>query len=229
MAAFLWGVFPYLAISCLVIGSVWRRVTRPLGWSAKSSEFFEKRWLSLASPLFHWGILCVLAGHVAGLLVPIGVYHALGVSDEVYHAFAMWAGGVAGLAASIGILLLGVRRAGVVRVRVNSTVGDWVALALLAAVVWTGTAMTIGYNAGFGPYEYRTTVGPWLRSVLALHPDVARMSGVPGLLQLHVILSFALFAATPFTRLVNVWSAPLRYPARSPILYRTRRHPSTGA
>lgn len=133
MAAFLWGVFPYLAISCLVIGSVWRRVTRPLGWSAKS------------------------------------------------------------------------------------------------AVVWTGTAMTIGYNAGFGPYEYRTTVGPWLRSVLALHPDVARMSGVPGLLQLHVILSFALFAATPFTRLVHVWSAPLRYPARSPILYRTRRHPSTGA
>lgn len=222
MSAFWWGVFPYLCIAVMVTASIYRRLTRSVTWSAKSSEFLEKRWLAWASPLFHWGILCALAGHVAGLLIPIGVYHAVGVPDETYHALAMWGGGAAGLAASIGVLLLLLRRAGVKRVRRNSSAGDWVALALLAAVVWTGTAMTVGHNLVVGPYEYRTTVGPWLRSLLFLRPDVARMAGVPALLQWHVILSFALFAATPFTRLVHVFSAPVRYPYRAPIVYRSR-------
>lgn len=76
--------------------------------------------------------------------------------------------------------------------------------------------MTIIYNTTVGGYEYRLSIGPWFRSLFTL------MAGVPALFKLHVILSFILFAAIPFTKLVHMFSFPLRYPARAPQQYRAR-------
>lgn len=75
-----------------------------------------------------------------------------------------------------------------------------------------GASQTVISNNVFGPYEYRLTVGPWIRGLILFHPDIQLMTHVPLLLQIHIILSFSLFAVSPFTRLVHVWSAPIRYP-----------------
>ncbi|MFE4873926.1 respiratory nitrate reductase subunit gamma [Streptomyces sp. NPDC056682] len=48
---------------------------------------------------FHYGLLFVIGGHIAGLLVPEALTDRLHVSEEVYHANALFAGGAARIAA----------------------------------------------------------------------------------------------------------------------------------
>ncbi|MCL6454995.1 MAG: respiratory nitrate reductase subunit gamma [Alicyclobacillus sp.] len=222
MDQFWWVVLPYLSLVVMVVGLLYRYRYAQKGWGSKSSEILERRWLKWGSVLFHYGILCVIAGHVMGLVVPISVYHALGVSDEFYHTNADLFGGLAGLMATAGLLILLLRRVFNRRVRHNSQPSDYVALAMLLVVVGLGVLVTVGYNNVFGPYEYRTTVGPWFRGLLLLHPNSAQMASVPILLKIHIISSFVLFATWPFTRLVHVFSAPVRYPFRAPLQYRAR-------
>ncbi|MCL8209441.1 MAG: respiratory nitrate reductase subunit gamma [Actinomycetia bacterium] len=225
MNEFLWGVVPYLSLAFLVGGTLHRYVSDPIGWGSRSSQLLERRWLKWGSLLFHWGILFVFVGHVLGLLVPVEVWRAIGVGEALYHLTADWVGGAAGAAAWAGLAVLLLRRALNRRVRLNSDVlMDWVALVLLFVVVSLGVAMTVGYNNVFGPYEYRTTVGPWIRSVLVLQPEPGLMARVPVLLQAHILAAWVLFAISPYTRLVHIWSLPLAYLRRAPIQYRSRTH-----
>ena len=58
------------------------------------------------SNLFHVGILAIFAGHFVGLLTPVAVFDALGISHTFKQLLAMTFGGVAGVACWIGIALL---------------------------------------------------------------------------------------------------------------------------
>jgi nitrate reductase gamma subunit len=222
LSEFLWVVYPYLCLMVLVVGMLTRYNYDQIGWTSKSSEILEKRLLGLGSPLFHWGIIFVFLGHVAGLLVPIEVYQALGVSEHLYHMGAMAMGGITGLMTLVGLLLLLWRRLSVRRVKSHTSTGDWVALGFLIATVALGLSMTLVYNVSHVAYEYRTTVGPWIRGVILLHPQAALMAHVPLVLQLHILTALALFAVSPFTRLVHIFSLPLAYLRRRPIQYRRR-------
>lgn len=222
LSAFTWGVFPYLCLAVMIVGTIYRYQTDQLGWGSKSSELLEKKMLTLGSMLFHIGILFVFAGHVAGLLVPMQFYTALGISPELYHGGAIALGGLSGLVALAGISILLYRRIANARVRMNSDFSDYVADGLLWLVIVLGLAFTLGYSIVHGSYEYRATVGPWIRSVLALQPDTALMAGVPLLLQVHIVLAFTLFGVSPFTRLIHIYSMPIGYVARAPLLYRAR-------
>ncbi|WP_407639166.1 respiratory nitrate reductase subunit gamma [Alteribacillus iranensis] len=71
-------------------------------------------------------------------------------------------------------------------------------------------------------YEYRTTIGPWFRSLFIFQPQYQLMNGVPFIFQVHVVTAFLLFAAIPFTKLVHMFSVPVRYPTRAPQQYRSR-------
>ncbi len=51
---------------------------------------------------------------------------------------------------------------------------------------------------------------------LLCHPQVQLMRDVPLLFQIHIIAAFVLFASIPFTKLVHMFSLPVRYPARAP-------------
>ncbi len=222
MQQLLWVIYPYLALATMVIGSLYRYAHNPMSWGSRSSELLEKRWLQWGSPLFHYGILAVIIGHVAGLLIPLRVYQALGISAAMYHQNADILGGVAGMATWLGLAILLIRRFGNARVRRNSSTGDMVALILLFIVVTSGNYLTIVRNNLVGPYEYRATVGPWLRGLLGLHPNAALMAHVPVLFQVHIIVAFLVFAISPFTRLVHIWSLPLAYLRRVPVQYRDR-------
>lgn len=92
----LWGAAPYVTIAVLVVGSLWRWRYDRFGWTTRSSQLYESRLLRLASPLFHFGLLVVIVGHVVGLLVPASWTDALGVSEQLYHlsrsGWARWPG-----------------------------------------------------------------------------------------------------------------------------------------
>ena len=222
VASFTWGVFPYICLVVMVVGALYRYQTDQLRWTSKSSELLEKKMLTVGSMLFHVGIFFVLGGHIAGLLVPEEFYNTLGISAELYHGGAMVLGGASGLVALAGISILLYRRIVNPRVRMNSDISDYISDGFLWVVIFLGLAFTLGYSLINGPYEYRATVGPWIRSVLTLHPEVSLMAGVPILLQVHIALAFALFGISPFTRLVHIYSIPFAYMTRAPLLYRAR-------
>lgn len=222
LTAFLWDIFPYICLVVMIVGTIYRYQSDQLRWGSKSSELLEKKLLTLGSMLFHTGILFVFGGHVAGLLVPVEVYNAIGISSELYHGAAIVLGGLSGLVAFAGISILLYRRIANPRVRMNSDVSDYVSDGLLWLVILLGLAFTLGYSIVHGPYEYRTTVGPWIRSVLTLHPDTALMAHVPLLLQVHIVLAFLLFGISPFTRLIHIYSFPIAYLTRAPLQYRAR-------
>jgi nitrate reductase gamma subunit len=74
----------------------------------------------------------------------------------------------------------------------------------------------------FGHLNVLNTVAPWIRGILTLRPDAALMAGVPMSYQVHVLSALALLAFSPFSRLVHIWSAPVFYFFRRPIIF--RRH-----
>ena len=66
----LWGILPYVVMLTLVGGLIWRYKYDQFGWTTRSSQLYESRLLRIASPLFHFGILAVLVGHIMGLVIP---------------------------------------------------------------------------------------------------------------------------------------------------------------
>ncbi|MFS1515996.1 respiratory nitrate reductase subunit gamma [Bacillus sp. SM2101] len=218
---FWWLIYPYIVIAIFVLGHIYRYNTDQFGWSAKSSEFLEKKKLKWGSLLFHWGIIIVFFGHVAGLLVPKGFYDYVGISEEMYHFGAVWFGGAAGVATVVGGFLLFLRRITVRRILINSSKSDLVVLVVLGAVVLTGFTNTVGYTATGGEFDYREYIGPWIRGILMFRPTPELMIGAPFGFKIHIISAVALFAIWPFTRLVHVWSVPLTYLNRKYIVYRS--------
>lgn len=221
-AVFWWVVFPYIALTILVVGLLYRFTFGQSKWTAPSTELFEKKWLRIGSPLFHWGIVFAFVGHIMGVVLPIEFYEAIGVTDEMYHVGGIVGGGLAGLAVVAGLVILIIRRLAVPRVKAHAGFGDYFALAAVLLVSVVGVYMTIVYNTTVVAYEYRTTIGPWFRSLFVFQPKYELMADVPLIFQLHVITAFLLFACIPFTKLVHMFSLPARYPTRAPIQYRSR-------
>ncbi|MDY0408258.1 respiratory nitrate reductase subunit gamma [Paracerasibacillus soli] len=219
----LWIVLPYISLTIFVLGHIYRYNTDQFGWSAKSSQFLEQKRLRFGSTLFHYGIIFVFFGHVGGLLIPKAWFDAIGIGSEMYHFGAIWFGSLAGLLVVVGGFFLFLRRVSVKRVVRNSSPSDYVSLVLLGIVVLVGFTNTAGYNATGGTFDYRVVIGPWIREILTLSPSAAMvnaMAHAPIGFKLHVIFAFVLFAVWPFTRLVHVFSLPLKYLRRRFIPYR---------
>ncbi len=219
---FWWTIFPYLCGTILVVATFYRFVYHRKSWTAPSTEIFDKRWLRFGSVVFHYGIIFAFIGHVMGMLIPIQVYHAMGVEEHTYHIFAIIGGGFAGLMVVVGLIVMLIRKYLSPRVRVHTSFGDYFTIILLLLVSGIGTYMTLVYNLTVVAYEYRVSIGPWFRSLFTFNPVPQLMLGVPTLFKVHVILAFVLFASIPFTKLVHMFSIPLRYPTRAPQQYRAR-------
>ncbi|WP_100011454.1 respiratory nitrate reductase subunit gamma [Lentibacillus sediminis] len=220
-ADLLWGVFPYIVLTIFIGGHIYRYQKDQFGWTTKSSEFLEKKWLRIGSTLFHWGILFVFAGHIMGLIVPVALYNSLGVSQHFYHNMAIIFGVPAGIAALVGLVLLYWRRVSVKRIKATTTTGDWLTLIFLGLVIVTGLTAT-GMNVDSHGFDYRTTIAPWLRGLFVFNVQPELMQTVPIWFKIHIYASFALYVIWPFTRLVHVFSFPLRYLRRSYVIYKRR-------
>ncbi len=222
MNDFLWVIVPYLCLATFVVGHMWRYRYDKFGWTTRSSQLYEDRLLRLGSPLFHFGMLGVVGGHVIGLLVPISWTEAVGVSDHLYHLVAVIGGLAAGIAAMLGMGILIYRRRTVGPVFSATTPMDKIMYAFLAAAIVLGMWNTILGASGVNHYNYREGVSIWYRSFLAFNPQPELMAEAPLGFQLHALVAFGLFALWPFTRLVHVFSAPIGYLTRPYVVYRSR-------
>jgi nitrate reductase gamma subunit len=224
MSTFLWVIVPYLCLATFVVGHVWRYRYDKFGWTTRSSQLYEDRLLRLGSPLFHFGMLGVVGGHVVGLLVPRSWTETLGIGDHLYHRVAVAGGLLAGLMALLGMIILIYRRRTVGPVFSATTPMDKVMYAFLGAAIALGMWNTVAgsvFSLG-GEYNYREGVSVWYRSFLTFRPQPDLMAQAPLGFQLHALVAFSLFALWPFTRLVHVFSAPVGYLTRPYIVYRSR-------
>lgn len=220
---FLWVIYPYICGVIFIVGHIFRYRHDKFNWTAKSSEFIEKKQLMIGSILFHVGIIPVIMGHVSGLGIPKEWMRAIGVNDHLYHLGAVYIGGFFGFVTFAGMLILTTRRFTIKNVRKLSSVSDLIVNTLLLFIICLGMYATLVTNAVQPDFDYRTSISVWFRDLLAFHPDPALMRDVPISFQLHILSGFFIFALWPFTRLVHVWSVPLNYVGRSYILYRKNR------
>ena len=121
---FIFGVFPYIAGTVFIFGSLLRFEHGQYTWRAMSSQMLTPRSKNFrrASIAFHVGILLLFMGHLVGLLTPTPIYTALGLSPGAKQVMAMVAGGLFGILCFFGLTYLLWRRLFVTSVRVNSAI-----------------------------------------------------------------------------------------------------------
>lgn len=205
------GWYPYFAVTVLVVGSILRFDANQYSWRSQSSQFLRRRQMMWGSNLFHLGILVLLGGHFIGLLTPIGVFDALGVSHGIKQKSALIFGGLAGVSAFIGCSLLLHRRLFDARIRGSSSFADIMVLVLIWLQLVLGIATTWWTIKHLDGSEMVLFMG-WANGIITFDRGAADLLvDVALVYKLHIVLGLTLFLITPFTRLVHIFSAPVWY------------------
>ncbi|MCI1678601.1 MAG: respiratory nitrate reductase subunit gamma [Ewingella americana] len=219
---FLFDIYPYICGTVFLVGSWMRYDYGQYSWRAGSSQILEKKLLRIASPLFHVGILGIIAGHAFGMLTPHWMYESF-LPVPVKQQMAMWAGGACGVMTLIGGLMLVYRRLSNDRVRATSSFGDIMIIILLVVQCALGLG-TIPFSAQHMDGSEMMKLVGWAQAVVTFHGGAsAHLDGVALIFRIHIVLGMTLFLLFPFCRLVHIWSAPVEYLTRRYQLVRNRR------
>jgi len=221
----LFGLYPYLAGTVFIIGSLVRFEVAQYTWRSGSSQILtaRSRRFNLGNRLFHVGILFLFFGHLVGLLTPPWAYHMLGLDAGTKQLLAMTAGGIFGTICLFGIGLLMHRRMFDKRIRATSSQGDIFILWLLMIQV-VFRLMTIFVSAQHRDGSVMVLLGEWAQRIVTFRDGAAEaVYSVHWLYKVHLFLGITMFLVFPFTRLVHVWSAPLTYIGRAYQIVRQKR------
>jgi nitrate reductase gamma subunit len=215
------GVYPYIALSIFLVGSLVRFDTDQYGWRSKSSQLLRRKQLIVGSILFHVGILGILAGHAVGLLTPVAVFEFLSISHRFKQMMAIVVGGICGIACFAGLVMLLHRRLFDSRIRKTSSLSDIAVLLILFAQLSLGM-LTIPLSLGHLDGTMMVKFMNYVQGIVTLRPQPSLIADVPLIFKLHMFLGFTIFLIFPFTRLVHVWSAPVGYLFRNYQVVRTK-------
>ncbi|HET6607132.1 MAG TPA: respiratory nitrate reductase subunit gamma [Rhodopila sp.] len=201
----LFGVYPYVCLAILLIGSLIRFDREPYTWKSDSSQMLRAGHLRVGSNLFHYGVIIVILGHFAGFLAPHwAVDWAL--SPVAHQLLAMVVGGIAGIVALIGLTMLIARRLGDPRIRLNSRKWDIAVVLMLWFQLLLGL-LTVPLSAFHMDGALFETLTTYVKGVVTFNEGTAAlMAGVPLVYKLHILLGFTLFLISPFTRMIHIWS-----------------------
>lgn len=211
MHYFLFGVYPYIALTVMVVASIARYERDPFTWKSKSSQLLRKKQFVIGSVLFHVGILVIFFGHLIGLLTPIEVFDSLGISHGAKQILAVVAGGVAGIIALLGGILLLHRRLFDARIQHNSSFADTAILALLLFQLLLGLGSIFVSLQHLDGHEM-TKLMAWAQGILYFRAGAAdHLQNAHWIFKAHIMIGLTIFLVFPFTRLVHIFSAPIRY------------------
>ncbi len=211
-------VLPYVALASLLLVIPYRYFSNRLAWSAYSTQFLEQKSLFWGSVPWHYGILPVLAAHLAGVFFP-GPMKAL-LGNQRTLIFLENIGQGLALLALFGLLALLIRRLKTPMLKPVTSAMDLLLLALLILEVATGAYMGVLLRGG--PLWYLHTAVPYFHSLLAFNPQVGFVADLPMVFQLHAAGAFLIVALLPFTKLVHLLFLPFAFLKDPPILYRWR-------
>ncbi len=206
-----YGVYPYIALAVLIVGTAIRYDREPYSWRSGSSQLLRRKQLVWGSVLFHVGVLVVFFGHVVGLLTPIWIFEMLGISHTAKQLMAITVGGLAGAMAIVGATMLAHRRLFDARVRAASSTSD----TLIIILLWIQLALGLGtipvsmqHLDGYEMVKFMS----WAQGIFSFDPAASSyvIDAAP-IFKMHLFLGLTILLIFPFTRLVHMLSAPVRY------------------
>jgi len=205
------GIYPYVALSVLVLGTIVRYDREPYTWRSGSSQLLRRKQLVWGSVLFHVGVLFIFAGHFVGLLTPLWFWDAIGVTHGAKQTLAVVAGGIAGAMAIVGASLLVHRRLFDARVRTASSTTDTLIIILLWIQLFLGLS-TIPVSLQHLDGHEMVKFMHWAQGIFTFDFQASTyIADVAWVFRLHLFLGLTILLLFPFTRLVHMLSAPVRY------------------
>lgn len=215
------GIYPYIALAVLFIGSWARYDHAQFTWKAGSTQMLRKKGMSLASNLFHIGILVIFFGHLVGLLAPKWMYEPF-MTPGQKQVMAIVVGGIAGAMCLVGAAMLFYRRLTDARVRAAGSFADTLIIGLLLAQVVLGMLTilpTLGHLDGSEMLKFSA----WAQGIFTFQGGAAdHIADVHWIYKSHIFLGLTLFVVFPFTRLVHALSVPVEYFGRKYQVVRKR-------
>ena len=204
---FFFAIYPYICLAIFFFGSLVRFDREQYTWKSDSSQLLYDGQLRLGNILFHVGVLAVFGGHFVGLLTPLWVWHALGVSHAAKQLLAMTAGGIFGTMALVGLLILIKRRFTIDRININSTWRDKLLLVWILVTLLLGLS-TICVSAGHMDGHEMTLLMQWAQHIVTFRGVEAAsfITDAHILFKLHMFMGMTFFLIFPVTRMVHVWS-----------------------
>ena len=220
---FLFGVYPYVALTIAVIGTWVRFDLSQYSWKAGSTQMLRTKNMRLASNLFHVGIIVVLLGHLFGMLTPHFLYDRF-ISAGHKQILAVVVGGIAGVFCWFGLVMLMWRRFTDDRISNTSSFSDKLVLVLLFIQLNLGLLSIFTSVKHLDGYTMMNLAG-WAQDITVLRPwqAAARIEQTDLIYQLHMALGITLIAIFPFTRLIHIISAPIWYFGRRYQIVREKR------
>lgn len=220
---FLFGIYPYIALTVCVLGCWARFDLSQYTWRAGSSQMLADRHMRIASNLFHVGILTVLLGHFFGMFTPHFIYEHF-ISAPQKQLVAVIVGGLAGVMCLIGLLMLIWRRFTNPRVSHTSSFNDKLLLIILLAQLLMGLGTILHYPE-HKDGELMLSLASWAQNLAILHPltAAAQVEDAGLIYKLHMVLGTTLILLVPFTRLIHIISAPVWYLGRRYQIVRQRK------
>ncbi len=206
---FFFGIYPYLAIVIMVMGTILRYDQDPYSWKAGSSQLLRSKGM-MGSNMFHVGIILLFFGHFVGLLTPESVYHLV-MTAAAKQKMAMIAGGIFGTICFVGMTILLVRRFTDPRIRATSKPADIMILLVLYVQLILGLA-TIPASAQHADGSSMIALANWAQHIVTFRGGAADfVAHEPLIFKAHIVLGLTIFVLFPFTRLVHILSAPVKY------------------
>ena len=221
---FLFGVYPYIAFTVFLVGSLIRFDRDQYTWKSDSSQLLKAGQLRIGSNLFHVGVLFLFFGHLFGMLTPHFLYEYF-LDAGSKQMMAMVSGGIAGVLGFIGVSVLLHRRLFEPRIRINSKTSDIVLLVLLWLQLALGLA-TIPLSAQHLDGSMMMKLAGWAQTIVTFQSGAPEMLAQAGVIfKLHMFLGMTVFFIFPFTRLVHEWSGfgTVAYLVRPYQVVRSRR------
>ena len=220
---FLFGVYPYIALTIAIIGTWVRFDLSQYSWKSGSTQMLRTKNMRLASNLFHVGIIVVLLGHLFGMLTPHFLYDRF-ISAGHKQILAVVVGGIAGVFCWFGLAMLIWRRFTDDRISNTSSFSDKLVLVLLFIQLNLGLISIFTSVKHLDGYTMMNLAG-WAQDITILRPwqAAARIEQTDLIYQLHMALGITLIAIFPFTRLIQIISAPVWYFGRRYQIVREKR------
>jgi len=175
MTKFLWGVYPYVCITLFFAVPFIRMAFRPFSFTTRASGLFNRETQGRAMLLFHWGIVALLVGHIAGFLGA-----TLDKAAWVDPAF-YWLALIGGLATLAGSIIALIRRIVVPEVRaMSSQLDDYLVHAFLIVILGIALFQVI-FQDTFGIVY---VAAPWFASIWAFAPEPDMMEAASPITQI---------------------------------------------
>jgi len=163
----------------------------------------------------------IFFGHLVGLLTPHFMYEPF-MSAGTKQVMAIVVGGIAGVMALVGGIMLAVRRLTDPRVKASSSFSDNMIIVVLMVQVALGM-LTIVPTLGHLDGSTMLLLASWAQGILTFQGDAAsHIAGVHWIYKTHIFLGLTIFVLFPFSRLVHMLSVPLEYFGRKYQVVRKR-------